>query len=271
MAKNIAVALSGGGAKGGFQIGALHYIRQVHPEIWDNITIVAGVSVGALNASMLAMGNEGFTNALNLWQGIRKKDIMEGSSAWYNVLYRFLKSRKSIYSTKPLAKLVARNVDVGKIKKKLTIGVVDLVDGEYHKINPEHPQFLSMLVASASIPIILGPPVFGRYVDGGVRNVSPVSDVLNESPDKIIVINCGDPDLPKHGKKPKNVVDVAQRTLDIMMSEIFRNDLKFCETCGVETIMIEPTINMGETLDFDKDVLIERMKHGEARAKEILR
>ena len=28
-------------------------------------------------------------------------------------------------------------------------------------------------------------------VDGGVRNISPVGDVLDSEPDEIVIINCG--------------------------------------------------------------------------------
>ncbi|MDQ3395564.1 MAG: patatin-like phospholipase family protein, partial [Bacteroidota bacterium] len=55
-----ALVLSGGGFKGAFQIGAINYIK----ENWKSITgldgqmhfdLIAGVSVGALNGSLLAM------------------------------------------------------------------------------------------------------------------------------------------------------------------------------------------------------------------------
>jgi len=271
--KNIALVMSGGGAKGGFQVGALHYVKQYHPEIWDNIKIVAGVSVGALNATLLAMGDEGWTQLFNLWKTIRKKDIMEGDTQWYNMLWRLYKKRKSIYSNRPLAKLIGRIVDVNKIEKELSIGVVNLTDGEYHKIRKNSPNFKSLLVASASIPIVF-PPVYidkDCYVDGGVRNVSPLKDVLEHNPDRIIVINCSDPDLKRQGKTPKNILDIAQKTLDIMMNEIFRNDLNpILESPPVPITLIEPTIDLGETLDFDKAILDKRMQHGWDEAKEVL-
>ena len=47
-----ALVLSGGGAKGAFQFMAEKYAREVKGYHWD---VIAGVSVGALNGTMLAM------------------------------------------------------------------------------------------------------------------------------------------------------------------------------------------------------------------------
>ena len=47
-----ALVLSGGGAKGAFQFAAEKYAREVKGYQWD---IIAGVSVGALNGSLIAM------------------------------------------------------------------------------------------------------------------------------------------------------------------------------------------------------------------------
>ena len=46
----VALVLSGGGAKGAFQFTAEKYAREVKGYHWD---VIAGVSVGALNGSML--------------------------------------------------------------------------------------------------------------------------------------------------------------------------------------------------------------------------
>ena len=48
-----ALVLSGGGAKGAFQMGAIEYIQQEQPSYFD-FEIVAGISVGSLNGVMLS-------------------------------------------------------------------------------------------------------------------------------------------------------------------------------------------------------------------------
>ncbi len=58
MAAKVALVLSGGGAKGAFQFGALKYIEEVVKRAFPafDYSIIAGVSVGALNGGMMAMG-----------------------------------------------------------------------------------------------------------------------------------------------------------------------------------------------------------------------
>lgn len=55
MSSKVALVLSGGGAKGAFQFGAIQYIEEYYKKQNPsfNYSIIAGVSVGALNATML--------------------------------------------------------------------------------------------------------------------------------------------------------------------------------------------------------------------------
>ena len=53
MPKRTALILSGGGAKGAFQCGAEKYAREAKGYSWD---IIAGVSAGAVNGVILAIG-----------------------------------------------------------------------------------------------------------------------------------------------------------------------------------------------------------------------
>lgn len=79
--KKVALVLSGGGFHGAFQLGALNYIN----ENWKRITgkttpmkfdIIAGVSVGALNGSLLAMDKLSLLNDLWINQ-IGRKGVSE--------------------------------------------------------------------------------------------------------------------------------------------------------------------------------------------------
>lgn len=59
-----AVVFSGGGAKGGYQIGAWKALREMdfHPDI------VTGTSVGALNGALMALDK--FDEALEIWENM---------------------------------------------------------------------------------------------------------------------------------------------------------------------------------------------------------
>jgi NTE family protein len=49
---DLAVVLTGGGARGAYQVGVLRYLARRYPEL--SIPVVTGVSAGAINAAMLA-------------------------------------------------------------------------------------------------------------------------------------------------------------------------------------------------------------------------
>ena len=56
------------------------------------------------------------------------------------------------------------------------------------------PNFSEAVLASTVMPIIWEPldisPQYRSMVDGGVRNISPLGDILDEDPAEIVIINC---------------------------------------------------------------------------------
>jgi NTE family protein len=80
--KKYALVLSGGGFKGAFQVGALQYllengIRHNDGTVFMNpkFDFIAGVSVGALNGSFMAM--EDFEGLKKLWNDVETKGASE--------------------------------------------------------------------------------------------------------------------------------------------------------------------------------------------------
>ena len=96
MAKKTALVLSGGGAKGAFQMMAEKYAREQKGYQWD---IIAGVSVGALNGMMLAM--EKYARLEELWWNITREQVMTGRLNFWTA-FRIAFGAKSVYSNAPL-------------------------------------------------------------------------------------------------------------------------------------------------------------------------
>ena len=63
-------------------------------------------------------------------------------------------------------------------------------------------------------------------VDGGVRNVSPLGDVLDSDPDEVVVINCSPQASPALNRPLGNALDVGIHALDLALNEIFVTDLE---------------------------------------------
>ncbi len=69
--KRVGLVLAGGGARGAYQIGVWKALREFG--IDDNITDLAGASVGALNAALFANGD--FYTAEDVWANISKDQV----------------------------------------------------------------------------------------------------------------------------------------------------------------------------------------------------
>jgi len=131
-------------------------------------------------------------------------------------------------------------------------------------------------------------------VDGGVRNNTPVGDVLDLEPDEIVIINCSREKPPNLPRAAANVLSIGMRAVDIMQNEIFVNDMKeflrinalVKEAEGQGTVLhhprtsrplkyypcvvIEPDVDLGETLDFSKQSVQTALRTGVRRAREAL-
>ncbi len=218
-----ALVLSGGGAKGAFQVGVERYLREVKGFSWD---IIAGVSVGALNGTMLAMGKERRLEAI--WKNICNNQVYSGK---LNILtaIKLLLGAKSVYSNDPLASLVEREIEPEKITRDLRIGTVSLKTGRYTVYRGDDPNIKKAVLASTVLPLVWPPQWVSEecqmMVDGSLRRFSPIGDVLDAEPDEVVVINC----WPKHPapmtRSPDNILDIALRALEISSSGIIYSDI----------------------------------------------
>lgn len=292
MPGKIALVLSGGGARGAFQCGAEKYAREEKGYKWD---IIAGVSVGALNASMLAM--EKFDRLFEIWNTISDKQVYTGGfNLWSG--FKLLFGARSFYGNEPLHHLLEQEFEPDKFKIELHVGSVSLVSGQYVQFRPGDPNFDEAVLASTVMPIIWTPldvtPQNTSMVDGGVRNISPLGDIIDEDPTEIVIINCNPVAYAPLPSPPKDIVKIGERTLDIMLNEIFRNDLEEflrinalvheADSLGFklhspvsgkelkyfDAKIIEPKIPLGSVLDFSQASVQRALHAGWEQARVVL-
>jgi len=192
-----ALVLSGGGAKGAFEAGAIyHLVYQRGCDFGD----ISGVSVGALNGSYLAQASEDVDSLANLKVAAnRLVDFWEGITGPQEVLKPrflgevrfFLFGLDSFNDFDGLKDIIAAQIDPSKIrasKRKLRVGVTSFVDGAYHEIEPEDVTddvFRKYILASTAIPVYAPLPEIDttldngvraklQYADGGVSHATPV-------------------------------------------------------------------------------------------------
>jgi len=253
-----ALVLAGGGARGSYQVGMLQSL--VLDQRLD-FSIIRGVSVGALNASFLAQAPSSpdpvaalqrkVVELEELW----RREIRGNQSVYKKRVGGFgglVGGADSIYSLKPLRGLIAKHVALDALRtsgRDFKVGTASLVSARYQEWGPEDPAFLEKLMASASIPAVF-PFVEVKaerdvLVDGGVRNITPLSGTFAAKPDEIYVlltsrlIRTGS-ELPDSGATEENYeqwqdnwlgtkvngLKVLERTIEILSDEIYLDDLR---------------------------------------------
>ena len=311
-----ALVLSGGGANGAFQFGALKYIEEkIKPRIPGfRYNLIAGVSVGAINGTMLAMEN--FWRLDKIWNSPNlEKLIYHGKLEVFSVMMRLMSQQTSVLDNSPLMQLFRRYIHLEEVDTEaydLRIGAVSLRSGSMIMFRPtdfdDEEMFRRALLASTSIPIFWAPVpevrtrnrIFYDLVDGGIRDTSPLGEVIGARPDEVIIINCKS---PRFSIEPKNhpynsIFSIAYRALvDIAMDEIFINDLREflsindlvrqakaqnpdiklyhtrrrtgerIELQQYQTILIEPDVLMGDIIDFSPRTIRYRIDMGYKAAK----
>ncbi len=313
----VAMVMSGGGAKGAFELGAADYLirdRKIDP------AALVGVSTGNLNAAMLAQGNgragllEQLDKLKEIWFGIiDNEDIFEKRIA--GIAGLFLKA-DSVYSNGPLWNLIKKHVDHDRLKKSgriLRVGVVGLKSGDYFVVDGSYSGIQEMIRASAAIPVFFNPVdrEGERYVDGGVRNVTPLNSafqVLKEMSetghpesdrrayDTIFVILASPlkHEIVGDDNKLDSGLEIAARSLELLVNEIYINDLQLAATVNasikyyetlkrkkiapagfpfknhryVNLVVIQPDKLYMGSLEFDREKIRTAFNAGRRKAKQ---
>lgn len=277
-----ALVLSGGGARGCFQVGALDYLMNEKRLDFD---IVCGVSVGALNGTMIAQGD--FNGLREIWLNIESpKDIYRRR---WDFIPRVgpalgaLLGKDSMYDNKPLGELIEKYVDQRKIVdsgRLLRVGVVSLYTGEYYSIAETHSSLKKLILASTAIPFTFSPinvsDKLMSMVDGGVRDMTPLKEAIDLGADEIYVILCSPFGLP-YGKRDYGYsVDIGFRTIEILTNEVYNNDIETClryntrpDKRKIDLRIIRPDEDnpVCGTLDFYQDKIRPGIEYGYEKAR----
>ena len=199
-----------------------------------------------------------FEFELSIWKGLslifstkaRRQEILKRiKDQAVERLKDNAKAFKGLADNSPLKQKLEAYVDRREIKDcEYLCGLVDLDHGLYrclsHRDYASNDDFINGILASTAIPIVWDPvpvirlkddePLFNS-VDGGIRNSSPISDVLKaierdpereESEYTLIIVNCNNGLIQHEAFDEANILKIAARSLtEITLSEIFNNDL----------------------------------------------
>jgi NTE family protein len=225
------LVLSGGGAKGAFQLGVLQKWMLEDNRDYD---ILCGVSVGALNVSVLGQTPFGrpeaaFTQLLSMWDRVQNRAIWKH---WFLPYVGVLWNR-SVFNSSPLQDWVRNESDVKTVRasgREVRVGAVNLNTGRYEMVSQRSDHFSDFVYASASFPLFFKPMVLKgeEWTDGGIRNITPIGEAIKLGAEEIDVIMTSPLTDGNRWVSPKwpSGIPYVTRIIDIMSTEIFLGDLK---------------------------------------------
>ncbi len=202
-------------------------------EMGMRFDLVIGTSTGALIAPLIAI--QDIANLIHFYENVEQEDILVGRPD----LLAFLFS-DALNDSGPLERLIDRFFGDEKRYQRLLrsqtevfVTVLNMQTGKVEYGNPHQdpkPVFLRKILASASVPVMMPPVKIGanQYVDGGVKEIAPLSKAIEEGATHILSIILS-PDVDR--RKPvenefKSSMEILRRTLDLLTDEIVDNDLK---------------------------------------------
>ncbi len=252
----IGLALSGGGIRGIAHAGALKALE-------DNkipIDVIGGTSSGALISSLYALGyspyyiyvlfkryakNIAKMNSAPILSGIgnmmmNKKVKLTGLKTGRSIekAYNGLAKKKGIEKIGDIKNIpiVIPTVDIVNAKEYIFTNKVP--EGEEE--NDKYITNISLgkaVRASSSFPAVFCPCKYQQhqFLDGGMLDNIPVTEVRKQGANKVIAINFKADDIDNSS----NIMDLAMRTLDIMGNKISEASLK--ESDYILTIKTDKT------------------------------
>ncbi len=199
MKKCLAFVLSGGGARGALQVGALRALIEAG---WRPDLLV-GTSVGAMNAACLALHGvspAGLVVVEQAWQYAAQNCLLTPNQSWLTL--RAMLNRPDNHAITALraffqafgATPSLRFSDIPNIR--LALVAADLNTGCPVIYGPDHDHSVQdALLASAAIPPWVMPlENDGKYlVDGGALSNLPVEPALRLGATEIVALDLADP------------------------------------------------------------------------------
>jgi NTE family protein len=253
-----ALVLSGGGSKGAYEVGVL---KKWMAEDGVDYDLIAGISVGALNAAVLCQAPKGSPKVA--WGDLNRfwldVDTSKVRKSWWPFGMASALWKPSVYNSEPLHKWVRSSLDVEKIRssgRMLRILAVSWDSGESRTVDETEMDILSWVLASSAFPgMFLPVKVEGElWADGALRSVTPLGEAVRAGATEIDVILCTDPRLPAPFKcaGKSALPDLALRAVNLLINEVMRDDLKICDLRNahadyrkVTLRVLKPKIDLG--------------------------
>jgi NTE family protein len=259
------IVMSGGGARGAYEVGVLGYLYRDFPKRFGwrpRFDVISGTSVGAVNSAVLAAtANDPATGMMllsDVWLSQSLSDVLHFNLRQATRLYRVWLGggvAAGIFDPRPLAKLISQKIPwrqlVRNLKARelraLTVSATNIRTGRSTVyidrasgvdlpksgvrvvIQPAHilPQHV---LASAAMPLVFPPVRIGNdyFCDGGIRSNTPTSPSVHLGVDRMFVIGVTTPNRQtqiKLGKTP-GASFLLGKAVDALMLDHIEHDVE---------------------------------------------
>ena len=230
----LGLILSGGGARGAYEVGVLEYIFNEFGDVAGKaprVDLISGTSVGAVNgafaASMIHDLPGGVRHLVSVWTGLELAHVLgfglRQAAGLYRVLLGGSGEARGVFDPSRLSALVGKNVHWRDLRRNIRTGRLKALTVSTTHVGTGQPVIfvdsapgvgipkslgLHALVrrakigqhhvlASAAIPLIFPPVEIGDEIhcDGGLRLNTPMGPSIHLGMNKLLVIGLSTPDV----------------------------------------------------------------------------
>lgn len=182
------LVLSGGGAKGAYQIGVWKAMRELHMESW--IEGISGSSIGSLNGALFACGD--YEKAEDAWSQVNMLSV-------FDLDWALIDGKEGTFSREEMLTLIRHYLDFSKLTQSdrpIYCSVSRVLPGrkyagEYKRLDGKTQYAIEqILMASSALPVIHEAVDYEGvlYRDGGLTDNCPIQPLYELGFRKIIVI-----------------------------------------------------------------------------------
>ncbi|MBC3886855.1 patatin-like phospholipase family protein [Acetobacterium paludosum] len=242
------LVLSGGGAKGAFEMGVWKALRECD----YSLGAVIGTSVGALNAAVIAQDD--FDIAMEFWSNLTVNQVLDLNQEITNTyVNEWSKGNFDAFRNSFLNILFSDGLDITPLRNSLnhlisedairkspirlglvTVDLTSLTPKQLMIEDIPEGQLIDYLLASSALPVFQKQEIDGRtYLDGGFFDNVPINFMIEQNFKKIISV-----EFPAIGMR------------------------KWVREKNVEIITVNNSQLLGGTLDFDSARIQQNIQLG---------
>jgi NTE family protein len=279
------LVLTGGGARAAYQVGVLKAVRELLPQAGKSpFPIVCGTSAGAINAATLAVFADDFGAAvdrlLDVWEHFHVHHVYRSDpvgiarvgARWLAALTLLSRtSPTSLLDNSPLAEMLARRLDFGRVQENIDNGclyAVSITCSGYssgqsvsfyqggpdteawertQRVGAAMPIRAEHLMASAALPFIFPAVKINReyFGDGSMRQIAPISPALHLGADRVLVVSTARQDSNVEPPRVRSntypsVAQIAGHALNSIFLDSLNADIELVQRINRTISLIPP-------------------------------